>query len=67
MSSDREIHGDTANLKASQARALARLYERSVPADQVIAARWRATCSSSPMSSGASSASSSIAAGAFRR
>jgi GTP-binding protein HflX len=38
VSSDREIHGDTANLKASQARALARLYERSVPADQVIAA-----------------------------
>jgi GTP-binding protein HflX len=32
------IFGDTSNLKASQAKALARLHERQVPADQVISA-----------------------------
>jgi GTP-binding protein HflX len=30
------VHGDTANLKPSQARALARLAERRVPADRVV-------------------------------
>ncbi|MDC0674094.1 GTPase HflX [Nannocystis radixulma] len=37
MSADR-IHGDTANLKSSQSRALQRLGERRVPADRVISA-----------------------------
>ena len=38
MTAGPEIHGDTSSLKASQARALAKLYERQVPADRVIAA-----------------------------
>ena len=38
MTTGPEIHGDTSNLKASQARALHKLYERQVPADRVIAA-----------------------------
>ncbi|WAS97701.1 GTPase HflX [Nannocystis punicea] len=37
MSADR-LHGDTANLKSSQSRALQRLGERRVPADRVISA-----------------------------
>lgn len=37
MAADR-LHGDTANLKSSQARALRRLGERHVPADRVLSA-----------------------------
>jgi len=37
LSADR-LHGDTANLKSSQSRALQRLGERRVPADRVISA-----------------------------
>ncbi|MCA9637420.1 MAG: GTPase HflX, partial [Myxococcales bacterium] len=38
MTSDAAIFGDTSNLKASQAKALARLRDRQVPADQVVSA-----------------------------
>ena len=37
MAADR-LHGDTANLKSSQSRALQRLGERRVPADRVVSA-----------------------------
>ncbi|MDC0715311.1 GTPase HflX [Nannocystis bainbridge] len=38
MSSADRLHGDTANLKSSQSRALQRLGERRVPADRVVSA-----------------------------